>query len=150
MAIFFRKYQYLKDPKMQPITLSGDSSQMSSCFSPIRNDKQRETQVDHPTVTTIGRVSNYLRQESVMSSKSAGDNLSSGMEMSKMSIFSPVLSSTIMHGPDRHERLSPIMSPSKSLEPEQQHPKVSDSSDQEGQVENKCTPKLSIIEKVCD
>ena len=123
---------------------------MSSCFSPLRNAKQYESQFELPASMVTGRITNHLKYESVMNSKSTGENISSGMETSKMSVFSPVLSSTVMHAPDRHERLSPIMGPSKSPEISKRnelHQKVG-LSFQESNNPHKSTPECSIFEKV--
>ena len=123
---------------------------MSSCFSPLRNAKQYESQFELPASMVTGRITNHLKYESVMSSKSTGENISSGMETSKMSVFSPVLSSTVMHAPDRHERLSPIMAPSKSPEMSKN---VEDHrnlglSFQESNNQQKLTPECTVFEKV--
>ena len=123
---------------------------MSSCFSPLRNAKPYESQFELPASMVTGRITNHLKYESVMSSKSTGENISSGMETSKMSMFSPVLSSTVMHAPDRHERLSPIMAPSKSPKITRNfvHHQNVGNSFQESNNQQKSTPECSIFEKV--
>ena len=67
----------------------------------------------YPTISTVGAVAPTLQireskvvgQESVSTSTTASGNISSGMEISKSSVFSPVLSSTIMQGPEAQVRL---------------------------------------------
>ena len=49
-------------------------------------------------LTSQLRETKCIGQESVISSTSGSGNTSSGMETSKLSVFSPVLSSTIMQG----------------------------------------------------
>ena len=136
------------DNKIPTSTTSGYSSQMSSCFSPLRNPNQYDTNLD-PLIAT-GKTINYLKQESVMNSKSTGGNISSGMETSKMSVFSPVLSSTIMHASDRPERLSPIIAPPKFHDEriENEHQENVVTHVRESIDDQKSSPKFSIIEKV--
>ena len=148
--LLFRKSQHSKDTKLQPSSASEHNSTVSSCFSPLRNAKQYESQFELPASMVTGRITNHLKYESVMNSKSTGENISSGMETSKMSVFSPVLSSTVMHAPDRHERLSPIIAPSKSPEISKNVKSYQNVglSCQESNNQQKSTPECSIFEKV--
>ena len=91
----------------------------------------------------------------MISAKSVGDNVSSGMEISKMSVFSPVLSSTIMHGLEKSFKLprqtSSSTSPTIGLD---DHKDSRSSNHDNMRLDGAHTPdakeiqKSSIIEKV--
>ena len=123
---------------------------MSSCFSPLRNAKPYESQFEPPTSLATEKLANYLKYESVINSKSTGENISSGMETSKMSVFSPVLSSTIMHAPDKPERLSPIMALRNPLDISNgnNHGENVEPGAKESNYGQNPAPECSLIEKV--
>jgi hypothetical protein len=139
----------------QPTSHLEESSHLSSCFSPLKYSKPNVGSIDQVTTITTGMATNYLRRESVISTKSVGDNVSSGMEISKMSIFSPVLSSTIMHGLEKSFKLprqtSSSTSPPTGLE-DHKHSRSSNHDNMRlGHVytpDAKETQKSSIFEKV--
>ena len=127
----------------------------STCVSPSLVSKTQTANISEVPFILKTKERQFIGQESVITSRSASGNISSGMETSKLSVFSPVLSSTIMQGGDKFGRLPQTIcsdiSPSQNTENSRHY-----GLDNLGEIEQenvdtydaKMTPKTTIIEKV--
>ena len=133
-------------------------SRFSSCFSPIRNSNTYNNDLEQIPMRSKDGRTNFIAEESRINARGTeSENFSSGMETSKLSVFSPVLSSTIMH----HNALDKSIRLPLPLGSNVSHPKnVTNSKtscltnqdqvivEEEKPCDVESTPKSTIIEKV--
>ena len=123
-----------------------------SCFSPIHTNKYHAICQKESSQITDERGACYGSQDPIAYTKSTTGCVSSGMETSKLSTFSPVLSSTIMHGYDKSYRLPPTHG--SHLSPPRHSPILKDGRDYLREVKDeksfdfKTPPKPTAIERV--
>ena len=123
-----------------------------SYFSPIHTSKYHTNCQKDNFQTTDERGAFYGGQDPIAHTKSTNGGVSSGMETSKLSTFSPVLSSTIMHGCDKSYRLPPIIG--SQFTPPKHSPILKDGRDHlrelrdEKSFDFKTPPKPTAIQRV--
>ena len=123
-----------------------------SCFSPIHTNKYHGICQKESSQITDERGACYGSQDPIAHTKSTTGCVSSGMETSKLSTFSPVLSSTIMHGCDKSYRLPPTIG--SQFSPPKHSPILKDGRDHlrefkdEKSFDFKTPPKPTAIERV--
>ena len=123
-----------------------------SCFSPIHTNKYHAICQKESSQMTDERGTCYGSQDPIAHTKSTTGCVSSGMETSKLSTFSPVLSSTIMHGCDKSYRLPPTIG--SQFSPPKHSPILKDRRDHlrefkdEKSFDFKTPPKPTAIERV--
>ena len=121
-------------------------------FSPIHTKKYHAIGQKESFQITDGRGTCYGSQDPIAHTKSTTGCVSSGMETSKLSTFSPVLSSTIMHGCDKSYRLPPTIG--SQFSPPKHSPILKDGRDHlrefkdEKSFDFKTPPKPTAIERV--
>ena len=124
----------------------------TSVFSPINTNNYHAICQKESSQMTDERGACYGSQDPIAHTKSTTGCVSSGMETSKLSTFSPVLSSTIMHGCDKSYRLPPTIG--SQFSPPKHSPILKNGRDHlrelrdEKSFDFKTPPKPTAIERV--